>query len=91
MEKFNDYEAKKTQLLHREQPPSQEELDEVEEMVTSMEKKEAEKCRDVIAKLSEYLFYFMPHFYLMIRLEYAELQLDETVMFLSNYVNSWFT
>ena len=61
MDKFNDYEVKKTQLLHQEQPPSQEELDEVEEMITSMEKKEAERCRDVIAKLSKYMFYFMLH------------------------------
>lgn len=53
MDKFNEYESKKTQLLHRQQPPvSQEELDEVEEMITHLEKKEAEKCRDVIAKLS---------------------------------------
>ena len=51
MDKFNEYESKKTQLLHREQlPASQEELDEVEEMITNLEKKEAEKCRDVIAK-----------------------------------------
>lgn len=53
LEKFNDYESKKSQLLHRTQPSSQEELDEVEEMVTNIEKKEAEKCRDVIAKLSK--------------------------------------
>ena len=62
MDKFNDYESKKSQLLHQERPPSQEELDEVEEMVTSMEKKEAEKCQDVIAKLSKYLLYFMLYF-----------------------------
>lgn len=54
MDKFNDYESRKTQLLHRTQPPaSQEDLDEVEEMVTSLEKKEAEKCQDIIAKLSK--------------------------------------
>ena len=53
MDKFNEYGSKKTQLLHRKQPPpSQEELEEVEEMVTDLEKKEAEKCRDIIAKLS---------------------------------------
>jgi len=54
LDKFNEYESKKTQLLHRvESPASQEELDEVEEMVTNLEKKEAEKCRDNIAKLSK--------------------------------------
>ena len=54
MDKFNEYESKKTQLLHRVQPPaSQEELDEVDEMATNLEKKEAEKSRDIIAKLSK--------------------------------------
>ena len=54
LDKFNEYVSKKTQLLHRQQPPaSQEELDEVEEMVTNLEKQEAEKCRDIIAKLSK--------------------------------------
>ena len=52
MDKFNDYESKKSQLLHQQLPPPQEQLDEVEEMLTSLEKQEAEKCRDVIAKLS---------------------------------------
>ena len=56
LDKFNDYESKKTQLLHQGTSPSQEELDEVEEMLTNLEKKEAEKCRDIITKLSDYLF-----------------------------------
>ena len=91
MDKFNEYDSKKTQLLHREQPPAtQEELDEVEEMVTNLEKKEAEKCRDIIAKLSNIILH-CPFSIIMIRLEYAELQLDETIMLISNYVNSWTT
>jgi len=51
LEKFSDYEAKKLLLIHGDHPPSQEELDEVEDMITALEKTEAEKCRDVIAKL----------------------------------------
>ncbi|XP_065909998.1 DNA-directed RNA polymerase III subunit RPC3-like isoform X2 [Dysidea avara] len=74
LEKYSDYETKRTQLLHNDHPPSQEELDEIEDTITALEKAEAEKCRDVIAKL-----------------EYAELQLDETIMFISNYIISLFS
>ena len=51
LEKYSDYETKRTQLLHGDHPPSQEELDEIEDMITALEKTDAEKCRDVIAKL----------------------------------------
>jgi len=50
LEKYSDYETKKTQLLHGDHPPSQDELDEIEDMITALEKTEAEKCRDVIAR-----------------------------------------
>ena len=51
LEKYSDYETKRTQLLHGDHPPSQEELDEIEDTITTLEKTDAEKCRDVIAKL----------------------------------------
>lgn len=89
LEKYSQYQEQVAQLQAREREGEEQE-EEMEDILTPDEKNTAQRVKKTIDKYAVSTggqmnaFWLLMHF--LCRLEQGELQLDETVMVLSNYI-----